>query len=326
MEKAWNAKRKLSVQNLENNRYIIEFESEQMYNFVLDGGPWGHKGDALIVVSYDGLQRPSEVVIDAVNVWVRFYDVPVRLRKPLFSTVLAKKVSPRVLDGGGPVRNKNFLRAWVALPLDKPLKPEVEATIKDTWLMKFEVGYENVLFFCFICGRMGHSKRECPKEEEDSEEEELEEVGANRKRKLGEWMRKSPLKRATGMQIAIVNPHLSVNRALNFSGEQLARIQAASNATNYSGHRQLKGDERTVPLQLEDRADRSPLKLPWGVSTTLSNSVKNMGFEVAGKSKESPDARDRVSGINSYMGSSEPSFSVEDLIKGRDTEVPAKEI
>ncbi|CAN6226454.1 unnamed protein product [Urochloa humidicola] len=111
MEKAWQTERTLPVQRLENNRFIVELESEQMYNFVVNGGPWRHKGDALIVVPYDGYRRPSEVVIDAVNVWVRFYDVPFNLMNPAFSAVLARKVSSRVLDGGGPVRNKNFLRA-----------------------------------------------------------------------------------------------------------------------------------------------------------------------------------------------------------------------
>ncbi|CAN6180536.1 unnamed protein product [Urochloa humidicola] len=327
MEKAWQATRTLPVQRLENNRYIIEFESEHMSNFVLNGGPWRHKGDALIVVPYDGLQRPSEVVIDAVNVWVRFYDVPAKLRKPAFSMILAKKVSSRVLDGGGPVPNKNFLRARVALPLEEPLKPVVEAKVKDSGLMSFEVGYENVPFFCFICGRMGHSKRECPEEEEDSDEEDNGEgEGGARKKKLGEWMRKSPLKRAALKQPTNPAPHLAVNRALNFSGNQLAKIQAAASAANSSvGKRRWKGEERAPILQLEyGDATRSPLKLPRSVSNALSNSVQSMAVKDTEASTGGHDARNCVSGLNSYAGSSDPSTSVEDLLKGRAKELPAK--
>ncbi|CAO2175881.1 unnamed protein product [Urochloa humidicola] len=325
MEKAWQAEHALPVQRLENNRYIIEFESESMYNFVINGGPWRHKGDALIVVPYDGLRRPSEVIIDVVNVWVRFYDVPAMLMKPAFSAVLARKVSPRVLDGGGPVRNKNFLRARVALLLDEPLKPMVEAKVKYSGLMSFEVGYENVPFFCFICGRMGHSKRECPEDEEDSDEEDTgDDAIAARKRKLGEWMSKSPLKRAALKQTPTPVPHLAVNRALNFSGEQLARIQAASSANN-SGRRRWKEDGRALAIRNEG-AERSPLKLPWGESNALSNSVKALAVEEPKISNQKSNARDRVSGLNSYVGSSEPSLSVEDMMDGRDKEVPVKGI
>ncbi|CAN6238025.1 unnamed protein product [Urochloa humidicola] len=102
---AWGLERPLPVTKLEDNRFILEFESEQQYTYVINGGPWRHKGDALIVVPYDGFTRPSEVVIDAVNVWVRFYDVPITLMTAAFSAVLAKKVSSRVVDGGGPVKN-----------------------------------------------------------------------------------------------------------------------------------------------------------------------------------------------------------------------------
>jgi hypothetical protein len=35
-----------------------------------------YKGDALIVVAYDWVSRPSEGIIDSTDIWVRFYDVP----------------------------------------------------------------------------------------------------------------------------------------------------------------------------------------------------------------------------------------------------------
>ncbi|CAN6381037.1 unnamed protein product [Urochloa humidicola] len=247
MGAAWNVESPLPVKWLGDNRFIVEFESEQQHNFVVNGGPWRHKGDALIVVLYDGFTRPSEVVIDAVNVWVQFHDVPITLMTAAFSAVLARKVSSRVLVGGGPVQN--FLRASVSLPLDEPLKPCVEARIKDLRVMSFEVDYENVPFFCFICGRMGHSKHECP-EEEDEEKENYHEVpGAQRRKKLGEWMRKSPVKRGEDRKLTVPPAPSKVNRTLNFSGEQLARIQAASSATRDSfGKRKTREGTPTPKL------------------------------------------------------------------------------
>ncbi|CAO2035397.1 unnamed protein product [Urochloa humidicola] len=318
MEKAWQAEGALPVQRLENNRFIIEFESEQMHNFLINGGPWRHKGDALIVVPFDGFCRPSEVVIDAVNVWVRFYDVPVSLRNAAFSAVLAKKVSARVLDSGGPVRNRNFLRARVALILEEPLKPVVEVKIKDKGVMSFEVGYENVPFFCFICGRMGHSKRECPEQDDDSEEENEEEEmddPKGKKKKLGEWMRKSPLKRSAEKQR--VNPaagQARANRALNFSGEQLARIQAASSATRGNG------GKRKTELHAGEAHERSPLRLPWKVNKELSEGVQRLSVEAS----KGEYGSERVSGINSYVGSSDQTMSEADFLHGRETEVSKK--
>ena len=105
MGAAWKCKNPIPVRPLEDNRYILEFDVEEEYNYVINGGPWRHKGDALIVVPYDGLSRPSEVIIDSINLWVRFYDVPAHLMSMVFTRVLAKKVSSNVLVVEGPVKN-----------------------------------------------------------------------------------------------------------------------------------------------------------------------------------------------------------------------------
>ena len=41
------------------------------------GGPWRHKGDAIIFVPYDGVTRLSEVTIESIGLWIRIYDIPV---------------------------------------------------------------------------------------------------------------------------------------------------------------------------------------------------------------------------------------------------------
>jgi hypothetical protein len=61
---------------------------------VLEGGPWRHKGDALIVVHYYGLTRLSEVRIDSIALWARLYDLP---------PVMMKETFARQLGGGGQI-------------------------------------------------------------------------------------------------------------------------------------------------------------------------------------------------------------------------------
>jgi hypothetical protein len=35
---------------------------------VVDGGPWRHKGDALLVVDYDGFSPPSLIIISSIGI------------------------------------------------------------------------------------------------------------------------------------------------------------------------------------------------------------------------------------------------------------------
>jgi hypothetical protein len=42
------------VQVLGDNKFLLKFDSEVIKQHVLQGGPWRHKGDGLIVVAYDG--------------------------------------------------------------------------------------------------------------------------------------------------------------------------------------------------------------------------------------------------------------------------------
>jgi hypothetical protein len=47
-----------------------------------------HNGDALIITHYDGCSKPSEVRIASITLWVRFYDLPLKMMKEVFAKQL----------------------------------------------------------------------------------------------------------------------------------------------------------------------------------------------------------------------------------------------
>jgi hypothetical protein len=77
--------------------------------------------------------------------------------------------------------------------------------------MKVHVRYENVSFFCFICGRIEHSDNDCP----DGE------VGDS-SFNFGVEIRASPPKRLCEVR---VQTQPMAARFLNFEGDQKARLQ-----------------------------------------------------------------------------------------------------
>jgi hypothetical protein len=92
------------------NRYLLEFPSERSLNFVLSRGPWTFKGDALIVVRYDGLVRMSEIAIYSIPLWIRIFNIPVAMLTQGFVKALGSKVG-RVLEVGEAI--KHFQRVRV---------------------------------------------------------------------------------------------------------------------------------------------------------------------------------------------------------------------
>jgi hypothetical protein len=69
MRVVWGLHTLKPVQVLGDNRFLIEFDSDEVKQRVMDGGPWRHKGDTITLVSYDGLSPPSSVVMNCIGLW-----------------------------------------------------------------------------------------------------------------------------------------------------------------------------------------------------------------------------------------------------------------
>lgn len=168
ISKACRRRSDMSYKSLHDNLFIINFKAEGDYKFVIQGGPWLHKGDALLVAEFDGLTCPSEVSLDVVTIWIRIYDLPLVLMTKAIGELYGSKFGKvREVDVEEDGRNRHdFFRIRVELPVKKP--PKSKIAIKTTVhgveaVRRFDVRYERVPFFCFICGYIGHSVKDCEK-------------------------------------------------------------------------------------------------------------------------------------------------------------------
>jgi hypothetical protein len=103
-----------TARDVGNNRYLLEFSTENSLDFAIRGGPWSFRGDAVIMVRYDGLTKLSEVAIESIPLWIRIYDIPVAMMTTAFVTALGAKVG-RVMEVGETVKDFNRVRVDFAL-------------------------------------------------------------------------------------------------------------------------------------------------------------------------------------------------------------------
>ena len=158
------------------------------------------------------MTRLSEVTIESIGLWIRIYDVPVDMTDG-FVRALGGKVGRVVLVGDAV---QDYKRVKIDFSLAKTIMHTVQQKVRGHGTLEFAVRYENIPFFCFWCGRIGHDKRECP--------EEIPEVGGVR---FGEALRCSPQKREVGRRQTIRPLESNACRGLNFCGEQKEKFQAA---------------------------------------------------------------------------------------------------
>ena len=163
----WQIRAGLNIAPIRKNWYVITLQSQGDFDFVARGGPWIHRGNVLLVAPFIGNARPSESVLEAVPVWVRFYDVPWDKQTCAYGwrigKLLGKVLAVDADDSGTMIRE--FLRVRIELPLNRRLQMQVSIGIKGSAHEpeKYELRYERVPHYCFWCGFIGHDDTECEK-------------------------------------------------------------------------------------------------------------------------------------------------------------------
>jgi hypothetical protein len=136
MLNAWGIQKLVLAEKVGDYLFKLEFSREEEKMKVLDGGPWRHKGDVVILTNYDGFSRPSEIRITSIALWVRFYDLPQAMMKETITKQLGGQLGKFIkMD----VRFPGYMRVPVEYPLNKALILELKVKIKSRGLIGVQI-------------------------------------------------------------------------------------------------------------------------------------------------------------------------------------------
>jgi hypothetical protein len=171
----------------------------------------------------------------------------------------------------------NYTRVRVMFPLANALVTSTKVRIWGRGDIVVPIRYENVHFFCFICGRIGHSDKECP----DGE------IGAT-EFKYGVELRASPRNRIREVR---VQNRSEATRFLNFEGAQHTKLQDEASSSQLSGQGQ-RYSGHMFNLGTPRDGDGSTRSIPLDEEHELMRGVKEIEVKDAGMSHELPPVFD----------------------------------
>jgi hypothetical protein len=88
MQRAWGLHGAAQFKDIGDNRFVVRFTSEGDWRHVLKGGPWQFDFSAILLKDFDGSTRPSDLVFDSLDVWVRVSDLPLDMMNRVYGELI----------------------------------------------------------------------------------------------------------------------------------------------------------------------------------------------------------------------------------------------
>ncbi|VAH98077.1 hypothetical protein VPH35_069188 [Triticum aestivum] len=123
MQRAWGLHHEARFRDMGDNIFAVHFGSEGDWRHAMSNGPWQFDFNVLVLKEYDSNVRPSEMIFDKVDVWVRVTDLPPGKRTESFGRALGNWLGEVIkvdVDKDGMARG-NQLRVRARISIFEPL-------------------------------------------------------------------------------------------------------------------------------------------------------------------------------------------------------------
>lgn len=132
--------------------------------------PWCFELRLLILQEIDNDVQPSSMALNSSPFWVRLYNLPFSCRSKEKVATIARGIGEIIeieedFLGLSPLQR---CRVWV--DCTKPLKWYQTIRVKGDAVVKITFKYERLPHFCFLCGLMNHTEKDCPYVNEEEKE------------------------------------------------------------------------------------------------------------------------------------------------------------
>lgn len=163
MASIWRPKEGVEIHDIGAYRYSFVFYHVMDLRKVLEGGPWSFEQNMLIYKQQKEGEDPQEMELNEMEIWVQIHDIP----KGFLSETVLKNVGmyigkyvksdPASLDGTW----KPYVRIRVILDIQKPLRRRMKVKREGGSWSWINFKYERLGTFCFVCGIVGHTEKDC---------------------------------------------------------------------------------------------------------------------------------------------------------------------
>ncbi|CAL5359252.1 unnamed protein product [Camellia sinensis] len=159
----WQPTKGMQVRVIGDNLFVFVFGHVVDKRRVLSNGPWTFDKHLLMLGEMDPNVQPSDIQLTGVQFWVHVCNLPLVLMNKKVGEIVGNAVGQFIdmdhEDGG--IAWGRTMRIRVALDVRKPLRRGMKLALSSAEPIWVDFKYERLPIYCYFCGRLGHSEREC---------------------------------------------------------------------------------------------------------------------------------------------------------------------
>jgi hypothetical protein len=149
---------------MNDNKLVFIFEDEADQERVMLGEPWVYDKSLVVFQRIEEREAIEEVTFTETSFWVQLHDIPVRRMNEEVARILGSSLGriAQVAGGTTAANGGQAMRIRVSIDITKPLCRGRMAVLEKGREVWISFKYERLPNFCYWCGHVTHSDKDCP--------------------------------------------------------------------------------------------------------------------------------------------------------------------
>jgi hypothetical protein len=159
----WKPGKKVTILQAEDGRYLFQFNHRLDAAKVLEEGPWLFDNFNIIVERIAPGVVPASVELNHLDIWLQVYRLPFGFIQHKVGQAIGHFLGElKEYDHRNTVHS-TYMRLKVRIDVTKPLQQGWKVRANEGNYVQIIFKYEKLGTFCYLCGLIGHTDKNCTK-------------------------------------------------------------------------------------------------------------------------------------------------------------------
>jgi hypothetical protein len=159
----WKPRKKVSILQADNGRFLFQFNHRLDAAKVMDEGPWLFDNYNMVIERISPSVVPASVDLNHIDLWLQVHQLPFGFIQPKVGQAVGRFLGElKEYDNRNTVHS-TYMRLKVRINISNPLQQCWKVRANEGNYVTILFKYEKLGVFCYLCGVIGHMDKSCPK-------------------------------------------------------------------------------------------------------------------------------------------------------------------